>query len=469
MNVLLCFYSPIISNRKSKIYSFHESLIKGFQSIGIKPYVMVTNDFLCDPFCGEKNDLLPHIRVDVLKDYIKSLNLDLVVTLNNSKPDFIEEICDCPIIVLDADAPITFNDKETLKANRHRYHFGYFSTYGKVLLEDAFSSDIKSFHAQYGTEIKSSGIFHPKRNIGFVGTYFHVNPHVLHTYVNHPEFVRELYNAYKQDHNFDFDAFCEARNFDAKQLGFKKETGLRGVGAAQKRNQIIAAVAPLGLELRGSISWVQIANFSEDAFWGFNPEPIFAFDDLQEFYNTSCVSINTSHDQIVSGYSWRVLDIMASNSVMVSDYSSDLAAAMPKHLLQFYSTPQEAHKICQYLLEHEDERIDIVRQSNEVIDRKFRWKHLLPHYLEEVGLKYNHDKIMDINVEMEIIPLENFTYPLERKIRNFLISSGSNRKKKKSFDPSLRAKLFIRNMLRDYAYKFYNYSRYIKIMRGGHT
>ncbi|MDH5723761.1 MAG: glycosyltransferase [Alphaproteobacteria bacterium] len=402
MKIFISFHTPITDDNLWEPYSFHESFIQGLSGMGHDIDYMVTNDFLCQSFVAPDNKTLFFINDEKLKSYIKSKDYDLVIALNHSLPDFIKDITDCPIVVLDSDTVVTFNDLDELKNNSSRYHFGCFSTYGMADAKTSFGKDAKIFHAPYATSIKQydTEFIH---NISFIGTYFCVSPKLLMYTFKNREFLLATLEEYERSKSnntdFDLDAFAKSHGIQEK-LDFSVHSGLRGYKSGAWRNQVVAAVAPLGINLRGSLDWVNIANFSTEAFEGFNPKKIYSLKDLNHTYNSSKISLNTSHDQVISGYSWRVLDILASNSCLVTDKCTDLYNHFPKELIQTYSSPEEARKLSEYLLKHDDERTDIVNESNKIINEKFRWNVIFLQWLDAIGIKNDissGNKIGEVN------------------------------------------------------------------------
>ena len=108
-----------------------------------------------------------------------------------------------------------------------------------------------------------------------------------------------------------------------------------------RRVRYLSAVADLGLELHG-LYWDQacMAYFPEVAFC-YNRAPISSLTENQALYNRSKLAINTNHLQAVSGFSWRVCDIMASNACLVTEFKPDMLELFPnvplprKHFMMF--------------------------------------------------------------------------------------------------------------------------------------
>lgn len=74
------------------------------------------------------------------------------------------------------------------------------------------------------------------------------------------------------------------------------------------------------------------------------------------------------------GFSWRCLDIMASNAAIVSSTSTELRGATKGYVdLPMFDSPGEVRDICQKLLQDEGYRREIVSGSQRYVDEKGRW------------------------------------------------------------------------------------------------
>ena len=95
----------------------------------------------------------------------------------------------------------------------------------------------------------------------------------------------------------------------------------------------------------------------------------------QNFYNSSKIGFNTTHIQAKNGFGFRVADILASSSCLVTEYSSDLFKL--GFDIPTYKTPSEAKSLCEEILKNENYRADIVDKCNAIINKKHRFKNIL--------------------------------------------------------------------------------------------
>ena len=106
----------------------------------------------------------------------------------------------------------------------------------------------------------------------------------------------------------------------------------------------------------------------------------------QNIYNKSKIGINVSHLQATSGFPWRVMDIMASNACLVTDYHEDFKRLFGNIPIPTYESELEAYEVCRQLIKDESRRKEIVLQCQEVIENKYRFRHLLPRLEEYSGI-----------------------------------------------------------------------------------
>ena len=115
---------------------------------------------------------------------------------------------------------------------------------------------------------------------------------------------------------------------------------------------------------------------------------------IQKIMNQSLISLNHSHEQAKNqGYSWRVLDILASNSILITEESNLLVKKFGKNIRrQFYSSVSDVRKVCNYFLNNKNANIDIIAEQNEIIDKFFRWEDRMKKIEAIFGLKIEKNK-----------------------------------------------------------------------------
>jgi len=80
--------------------------------------------------------------------------------------------------------------------------------------------------------------------------------------------------------------------------------------------------------------------------FAFDYTPVTSIKLTEKLLNSSKIGINLYHAQAVTGFSWRVADIMASNSCLISPNKQDLQKLNPYMKIPTFETPEEAREIC---------------------------------------------------------------------------------------------------------------------------
>ena len=157
------------------------------------------------------------------------------------------------------------------------------------------------------------------------------------------------------------------------------------------RTNVLSAVAELGLSLYESSSWKQ-------PFWNdpivalsYNDDVVYSKKHNELIYNSHKIAVNINHLQAIGGYSWRVHDIMASNACLVSCYNETIKKRF-NNIVPMFTSPCEAKELCVKLLNNENQRKDIVVACNDIIDKSFRFKHILPDIEVLTGVKLQNKR-----------------------------------------------------------------------------
>ena len=125
--------------------------------------------------------------------------------------------------------------------------------------------------------------------------------------------------------------------------------------------------------------WKFVAYYDFDLFSCFSPIPIRTISENQDIYNSSKISINISHPQAKTSFSWRVMDIMASDSCLVMEYKKDwmdlFAHLLSKETLDatIYKDRFDMRNKVLRLLNDEELRIRCIKDFNHAIESNGRW------------------------------------------------------------------------------------------------
>ncbi|MBQ4040276.1 MAG: glycosyltransferase family 1 protein [Oscillospiraceae bacterium] len=156
--------------------------------------------------------------------------------------------------------------------------------------------------------------------------------------------------------------------------------------------QHLNELADLGLTVRGSYWDQEYARYFPEVALSANREQMFSLEENEKFYNSLKIGFNCSHIQAVSGFSWRVCDIMASNACLVTEEKATLREMFPNIDLPMYNTRFEAREICKKLLDNPSMREDIVAACNEAIDKNYRFCHVREAMEQFTGIKLTEEK-----------------------------------------------------------------------------
>ncbi|MDP9195306.1 MAG: glycosyltransferase [Pseudomonadota bacterium] len=370
--VIVSHFSGIHHSSQWHSSCFYDGLVQSLAEQGNDVLHILSSDFIKRPWNGN-NQLLNGIDGKLTLERIRSFNPDLVIAFNNSTIEGMEDAVDCPFILWDADSLAYFNNKEEVQKKKDRYIFLAFSTFGAEEYRQVLSPSLSRVHrVQAATAIKAEKK-KIRDNISFIGTYFILNYWIQCAAGAKPENTAALIKEFEKGPDFNLDRALEENDLEDFQI---TEGALRGLRAGENRNQTIAAVAPLGIQIFGTQEWYSAIHFSINTFLSYDPRFAYSLAHNQDIYNRSRIGINISHSQNITGYPWRVMDILASSACLVSDRKTDLEKDFGEKIpLQFYETPWEAYSVCRKLLENEALRQDVVSASNAAIEAGFRWKH----------------------------------------------------------------------------------------------
>ena len=348
-NIAIFNFSPIYVNGEWKNLHYYNSIILAFKKRGHNVCNFITNRILCDPWNG--NNVSISKKIDNQAELeLKKFKPDLIISYNNSKPSFVEKF-DCPIVIAEADRAQYFSDQNLIKNNVDRYHFFYFTQNGSNQIANLFNASKKRiFYIENATSIKSKKI-DKVNEICFIGTL----------YQSH------LGKIYLKDK--------------------KNKTDYLNYITAHKRKKLLLSLKDYNLKIyTNSIPdlYLDLLKYGK-----ISNEHVFETIIIEKIMNQNLISLNHSHEQAKNnGYSWRVLDILASNSLLITDKSSLLAKQFGKNInRQFYDSVSDARKIINYFLKNKNARSDLIAEQNQIIDKFFRWEDRIKKIEDIFGLK----------------------------------------------------------------------------------
>jgi hypothetical protein len=165
---------------------------------------------------------------------------------------------------------------------------------------------------------------------------------------------------------------------------------LSDVATTQDRVEGLRRVADLGLHLYGNALWLEtLSGTSQLAEHYEFTRPVDSHRRLMEVYGASRISVNIPNVQNCAGLAARVFDVMASPSLLVTQYhpDSDLFRLFGEDCpVPMYRDLDDLRRICSHFLAHEEERLDLVRRCNLLIGETFALSGRLREMLALAGL-----------------------------------------------------------------------------------
>ena len=386
--ILICFSSHIYVKDEFKIISYYEGLIKELHRHHNDVLVCNTADFLTKPWAG-KNSESSIIDGSRLRSYVENYSPDLIISFNNSKLSFLEEL-ECPIIIWQADSFEFYNDKETIKSNPNRYLYFGLSDDDQPLLRNIGVNKDNLFVVPSGTTVCASSIEQDK-SISFIGSNFISSGSLTKLLIkDNTKDVRDALKFLSENFYIDSDEYLNKHD-----LGHVSEYMDHGeistISSCQNRINVLGVLLELGLELYGSRGWLTNAKYYPGLALAFNSKTVYSVQDNQDIYNSSKLCLNISHAQAVGAFPWRIMDIMASNGCLLSNYNKGVRDFASSYIdLPMYKSSGEAYSIAKKLLKDDVYRRELVEGSQICIEEKGRWKHRFEEIEMMTGIKIDN-------------------------------------------------------------------------------
>lgn len=374
--ILVAFFNCIDDlGNPNAMPAFYEAFVNGLDSVGNEVAVFSHKMF------GTNFKPIDDATEQVIKEFAP----DICFVFNNSFYD-ISDVVNCPIVIYEVDSPRYYSNKESIKCKPDRYlYFIYQEDSRRTLIEEYGVKDEHIFLVPFFTEIYADASIKPTTNISFIGSLFAATSAMpFQSFMEQSpsedewKMMRECINHIRKnpqvtptelvyEHNITSELVARSLNLPELVMMLSGE----------KRLRVLSAVADLGLDLYGTKNWGREYVFDVNLNMAYINKLVYSVSHNQEIYNTSKIGINVSHLQAISGFPWRVIDIMASNACLVSDYHSNFGKYFDNVPIPIYESETEAREVCKRLLEDEARREEIVLQCQEVVDGKYRFKHLL--------------------------------------------------------------------------------------------
>lgn len=421
--------------KKSHNDSFTQEFINALVRAGNKVLNIKYNDFATKKARKSTN-------YGKVRKRIRDFNPDLIITFNNGliNEDMLK-YTNCPVACFSADSPAYFCSPELIKNYQDRYYFFHFSLDIHSCIKDwfPFIKDDRNFI--FGIAIDFKRIEKEQDiEISFVGSMAIWNKDIL-GYFSRLFSFNNISKSMNWDCSYDIDKIKdefvekveEFRKFPLSKLSSdlpdiddsQLNLSLIYLLTSQMRQEICHSLADIGLKI-----FTIPANFEDFILYGFdifkclNTRPVYFLDDLEDVYNRSIISLNMPNIQAVNGFSWRVYNILASKSVLLTNkkqYLKDLLKGYAD--LPMYETPAEARDIAKRFLSDKAYRNELVLGCNKFVEEKCRFDDKLKFLAGIVKVEL----IMEnISGSCEDVEYEDYSiYP------KFLLEAKMNKKRLK--------------------------------------
>ncbi|MEL3927829.1 glycosyltransferase [Aeromonas enteropelogenes] len=383
--VLLCFSSHLFVDGGFKLISYYEGLIKELKKCGNQVMVVNCAEFLNKSWNSD-NEENRFLKTEQLKADVSAFNPDLVISFNNTKLSFIEELFDCPIVIWEADSFTFYNDKEKIKANPDRYHFFCLSNDARKQIKSIGACEDRIHMINSGTAVEAQSL-EKIHNVSFIGSNFK-GPKGLRDLLqmhNTPD-VKQAVRYLSENFYVDPEEYLTKNNLSVI-LEYLDPLDFGMISSAQNRVNTLNAMAEFGLTLFGSSSWLDTVETCPNLAMAFQPESVYSLRHNQDIYNTSQICLNVSHAQAVDGFSWRIMDIMASNGCLLSSYNKGIERFTKGYIdIPMFRSSGEASGLARKLLNDASYRDAVVEGSQACIQDRGRWEHRFQEIYDALGI-----------------------------------------------------------------------------------
>lgn len=421
--ILLSFFSNVTWAREKYKDSFVEGFINALQRMGNDCLSVRVNDFI--------DNQKMQIKRDILKEDIIRFSPDLIITFNNVLPDYnIYSYVNCPIAFFSSDSSIWWQRKDLIKKYFERYHFFHFSpgmlNDTKNIFEDISDKNNHLFGS--ATDFRRVDLVQDT-NITFVGSLNIWNKGLV-DYFNKFGFYTD-YSDIKNKFIEDFTLFKKdpLKNYIFNKNDFDNEKIKQMsqlVITAQMRLKIVNQLTDLGLKIyTAPLNINDLLLYHFDIWKCISCKLVCTLADIENVYNRSFLTLNLPHSQEGDGFSWRVADILASQSCLVSTPKPYLKQLFKDYMdIPTYESDIEAKDLCIKLLNDDELRKDIVEASNIVANKRLRFEDKFKRMEEILNINISNNgkegQIIDLDTEFYLKEqnekLKNFKYKIYYKI-----------------------------------------------------
>ena len=389
--IFISFFNGVTDNNNvNAIPCFFEAFINGLKKHGNELFIYHHKTF--------------YFETEEIPDYalkiIKKFDPELIILFNNNFYD-ISKYFDCPIVIYEVDSVLHYGNKDVLRRSPNRYKYVVAQKSSKEAIISEFGTNKGNIlELPFFTEVYSE-LIPFKTNISFIGTLFYPSRNGFYIWNElqklcpsdkEKQQLRLLLELVRQNPFAKKEDLFVQLNISSEKIQkiFNILFAVASISSAE-RIQILGAVADLGLSLYGPQSWGTKISENMDLVLSYNDQKVYSLKHNQDIYNSSKLSININHIQAKENFSWRVCDIMASNSCLITTPSKNLETMFNKIQIPTFNTPYEARDVSIKLLNNENLRKEIVLQCQETINQKYRFKNILPILEDFINISLHTD------------------------------------------------------------------------------
>ena len=383
-NIVVCFIDPIL--KIGGMSPYYQVFLAGLKNAGNQVLAFIRNKAYIE------EEIIAGIPESLLLK-LKDFNPDLFIIFNNQFYD-VSKYFDVPIIVYDVDNPKRISNEKRLKKN-DRYRYLTIQKANVQLICDLMEChDLRVEYIPPFTGVTADDSVKRDINIAFCGdpcattAFNQIKNFLLLNPDNYErQAAKEIYNEFIKAPFYPADELYDRLKIKAnKRINFGDNTVFLINISGIKRMRHLSVVTDLGLEIRGQ-NWLNPSCLSmtfPELLFSYSSEPVNDLATTTVFYNRAKIGININNIQAWSGFSWRVADVMASNACLISDPAKDFANL--GFDVPCFTSPAEAHDICENLLRDDNWRADLVAKNHEIINKNHRFINVLPIIEDVAGI-----------------------------------------------------------------------------------
>ena len=390
-----------------------DGFFRAFSPIALEPYI----ESFINVLARHGNQVMPYIvkdfehKNDWKKKWIsyksaqevKKFSPEIVFAFNNSFNPLFFKYFNCPVFIVASDTPIYWTNKSLLKNNSSLYSVLYFNNDMQDMLFQEYNIPYnRQFLIPYSTDMRCSNKQRFDKDITFIGNFYNPNNWLFDYLLSN---LHKMNNADKQKlRNLIINLVDELNlkhNATSKTIETYKEiislvgidaeydqciSQISGILTSEKRIELLSELSDMDLHI---YTWEQNLRSIANLYTLFKKchfDVAYSTRSNEQIYNESKISLSLPHAQVNTGFSWRVCDIMASNSMLLSNPTDDLLKLFGG-IIPTYKTKEELKDKCEYYLKHENERQDIVKICQKMIEKNHRYENVFSIVENISGIK----------------------------------------------------------------------------------